>query len=125
MNKLFWIKAIALSGLLSVLIGAFAAHILEASLSPQRMDTLDTAVKYQIFHTLALFGIVCVDDKILVLRWKKYAAAFFLLGIILFCGSLYLLIATDISKLGMITPFGGMAFIAGWAMLFLASIREK
>ncbi|MGB2115173.1 MAG: DUF423 domain-containing protein [Porticoccaceae bacterium] len=125
MNKLFWIKAIALSGLLSVLIGAFAAHILEASLSPQRMDTLNTAVKYQIFHTLALFGIVCVDDKILVLRWKKYAAVFFLLGIVLFCGSLYLLIATDISKLGMITPFGGMAFIAGWAMLFLASIREK
>ena len=125
MNKLFWIKAIALSGLLSVLIGAFAAHILEALLSPQRMDTLDTAVKYQIFHTLALFGIVCVDDKILVLRWKKYAAVFFLLGIILFCGSLYLLIATNISKLGMITPFGGMAFIAGWAMLFLASIREK
>lgn len=125
MNKLFWIKAIALSGLLSVLIGAFAAHILEALLSPQRMETLDTAVKYQIFHTLALFGIVCVDDKILVLRWKKYAAVFFLLGIILFCGSLYLLIATNISKLGMITPFGGMAFIAGWAMLFLASIREK
>ena len=125
MNKLFWIKAIALSGLLSVLIGAFAAHILEASLSPQRTDTLDTAVKYQIFHTLALFGIVCVDDKILVLRWKKYAAVFFLLGIILFCGSLYLLIAMDSSKLGMITPFGGMAFIAGWAMLFLASIREK
>lgn len=125
MNKLFWIKAIALSGLLSVLIGAFAAHILEASLSPQRMDTLDTAVKYQIFHTLALFGVVCVDDKILVLRWKKYAAVFFLLGIILFCGSLYLLIATNISKIGMITPFGGMAFIAGWAMLFLASIREK
>lgn len=125
MNKLFWIKAIALSGLLSVLIGAFAAHILEASLSPQRMDTLNTAVKYQIFHTLALFGIVCVDDKILVLRWKKYAAVFFLLGIVLFCGSLYLLIATNISKIGMITPFGGMAFIAGWAMLFLASIREK
>jgi uncharacterized membrane protein YgdD (TMEM256/DUF423 family) len=125
MNKLFWIKAIALSGLLSVLIGAFAAHILEASLSPQRMDTLDTAVKYQIFHTLALFGVVCVDDKILGLRWKKYAAIFFLLGIILFCGSLYLLIATNISKLGMITPFGGMAFIAGWAMLFLATIREK
>lgn len=124
MNKLFWIKAIALSGLLSVLIGAFAAHILEASLSPQRMDTLDTAVKYQIFHTLALFGVVCVDDKILGLRWKKYAAVFFLLGIILFCGSLYLLIATNISKLGMITPFGGMAFIAGWAMLFLATIRE-
>lgn len=125
MNKLFWIKAIALSGLLSVLIGAFAAHILEASLSPQRMDALDTAVKYQIFHTLALFGVVCVDDKILVLRWKKYAAVFFLLGIILFCGSLYLLIATNISKLGMITPFGGIAFIVGWAMLFLATIREK
>jgi uncharacterized membrane protein YgdD (TMEM256/DUF423 family) len=125
MNKLFWIKAVAISGLLSVLIGAFAAHALETSISAQRMDTLYTAVKYQMFHSLALFGLVCVGDEILALRWKKFAAAFFLLGMILFSGSLYLLVATNISSLGMITPFGGIAFITGWVMLFLAAIREK
>ena len=125
MNKLFWIKAVAISGLLSVLIGAFAAHALETSISAQRMDTLYAAVKYQMFHTLALFGLVCVGDEILSLRWKKFAAAFFLLGMILFSGSLYLLVATNISSLGMITPFGGIAFIIGWVILFLAAIREK
>jgi uncharacterized membrane protein YgdD (TMEM256/DUF423 family) len=58
-------------------------------------------------------------------RWKKYAAGFFLLGIILFCGSLYLLMATNITKLAMITPLGGLSFMIGWIMLLLAAIREN
>jgi uncharacterized membrane protein YgdD (TMEM256/DUF423 family) len=125
MNKLFWIKVIAISGLLSVVIGAVAAHMLEAVLTAKRMDTLDTAVQYQIFHTLALLGLMSIDDKLLAMRWKKYAAGFFLLGMILFCGSLYLLIATNISQLAMITPLGGLSFMIGWIMLLLAAAREK
>jgi uncharacterized membrane protein YgdD (TMEM256/DUF423 family) len=125
MNKLFWIKVIAISGLLSVVIGAVAAHMLEAVLTAKRMDTLDTAVQYQIFHTLALLGLMSIDDKLLAMRWKKYAAGFFLLGMILFCGSLYLLIATNISQLAMITPLGGLSFMIGWIMLLLAAVREK
>ena len=116
---------VAISGLLSVVIGAFAAHILEAVLTAKRMDTLDTAVQYQIFHTLALLGLMSIDDKLLAMRWKKYAAGFFLLGMILFCGSLYLLIATNISQLAMITPLGGLSFMIGWIMLLLAAAREK
>jgi uncharacterized membrane protein YgdD (TMEM256/DUF423 family) len=125
MNKLFWIKVVAISGLLSVVIGAFAAHVLEAALTAKRMETLDTAVQYQIFHTLALLGLMSIDDKLLAMRWKKYAAGFFLLGMILFCGSLYLLIATNISQLAMITPLGGLSFMIGWIMLLLAAAREK
>ena len=53
MNKVLWIKIVAVSGLLSVVIGAFAAHVLDAVVTAERMDTLDTAVQYQIFHTLA------------------------------------------------------------------------
>ena len=125
MNKLFWIKVVAISGLLSVVIGAFAAHILEAVLTAKRMETLETAVQYQILHTLALLGLMGIDDKFLAMRWKKYAAGFFLLGMVLFCGSLYLLIATNISQLAMITPLGGLSFMIGWIMLLLAAAREK
>lgn len=125
MNKLFWIKTVAISGLLSVVIGAFAAHMLDGLLTAQRMQTLDTAVQYQIFHTLALLGLISADDRLLAVRWKKYAAGFFLLGMILFCGSLYMLIATNISKFAIITPVGGISFMMGWIMLLLAAIREK
>lgn len=125
MNKLFWIKVIAVNGLLSVVLGAFTAHILEGVLTAQRIETFNTAVDYQIYHTLALLGLICIDDKLLAMRWKKYAAVFFLLGIILFCGSLYLLIATNISKLAMLTPLGGLSFMIGWIMLLLAAIREN
>jgi len=125
MNKLFWIKVIAVNGLLSVLLGAFTAHVLGGILTAQRIETFNTAVEYHIFHTLALFGLICIDDKLLAPRWKKYAAGFFLLGIILFCGSLYVLIATNISKLAIITPLGGLSFMIGWIMLLLAAIREN
>ena len=116
---------VAISGLLSVVIGAFAAHMLEAMLTAKRMETLETAVQYQIFHTLALLGLMGIDDKLLAIRWKKNAAGFFLLGMILFCGSLYLLIATNISQFAMITPLGGLSFMIGWIMLLLAAAREK
>lgn len=125
MNKQFWIKVTAINGLLTVALGAFAAHVLEGMLTAQRIETFDTAVQYHIFHTLALFGLVAIGDEILAPRWQQYAARLFLWGIVLFCGSLYLLIATDMSKLAMITPLGGLSFMAGWIMLLLAAIREK
>ena len=125
MNKQFWIKVAAINGLLAVALGAFAAHVLEGMLTAQRIETFDTAVQYHIFHTLALFGLIAIGDELLAPRWQQYAARFFLWGIVLFCGSLYLLIATDMSKLAMITPLGGLSFMAGWIMLLLAAIREK
>jgi uncharacterized membrane protein YgdD (TMEM256/DUF423 family) len=125
MNKLFWIQVIAINGLLTVILGAFAAHVLDGVLTAQRIETFDTAVQYHLFHTLALFGLVCVDDTVLATRWIKYAAGFFILGIIVFCGSLYLFAATSISILAMITPLGGLAFMIGWIMLLLSAIRAN
>jgi len=125
MNKHFWLKIIAVSGLLSVLLGAFSAHGLESILSDARMDIFQTAAQYQIFHTLALLGIICTEDSLLQAPWKIYLARCFLLGIILFSGSLYLLAVTDIAALGMIAPIGGSALIIGWAMLFIAVTRSK
>ena len=125
MNKYFWIKIIATSGFLSVVLGAFSAHGLEGLISDRRMENFQTAVQYQIFHTLAPLGIVCIEDRFLPSKYRIYSAAFLLLGIFLFSGSLYLLAVTDITWLGMITPLGGSAFIIGWIMLFLAAQRSE
>jgi uncharacterized membrane protein YgdD (TMEM256/DUF423 family) len=125
MNKYFWIKIIATSGFLSVVLGAFSAHGLEGLISDRRMENFQTAVQYQIFHTLAMLGIVCIEDRFLQSKYRIYSAVFLLLGIFLFSGSLYLLALTDITWLGMITPLGGSAFIIGWIMLFLAAQRSE
>lgn len=124
MNKRLWLKIIAVSGLLSVVLGAFAAHGLDAILTEQRMQTFQTGVRYQLIHTLALLGLICLPDELTQSCFKTYTGIFWLLGIVLFSGSLYLLVATDITALGMITPLGGTAFIIGWALLFVAAIRN-
>ena len=117
-------KIVAINGLLAVLLGAFAAHVLEASLSPERLSVFHTAVKYHMFHTLALLGLICLDNQAGSPRYRIYAAIFFLLGIGLFSGSLYLLVATGIAKLALVTPMGGFAFLMGWILL-LISARER
>lgn len=120
MNKTAWIKIIALSGALSVAMGAFAAHGLDGSLSPRLMDTFRTAVLYQFLHSLALLGIICLPEQLLQSGRQLWVARSFLAGIILFSGSLYALVFTGISALGIITPLGGTAFIVGWGSLFFS-----
>lgn len=110
-------------GALSVGIGAFGAHGLEATLTANgRLDTFETAVKYQFYHTLALLlvGILLlnIDSQML-----GYAAWCFVLGIVIFSGSLYTLSLTNITWLGAITPLGGLAFIAGWVLLALGASK--
>jgi uncharacterized membrane protein YgdD (TMEM256/DUF423 family) len=121
MNKRLWIKIAALSSLISVALGAFAAHGLESVLSDQRMEVFQTAVKYQMFHSLALLAVISLQDDLLQPRWKIISLRCLLLGIVLFCGSLYLLVMTNISALGMITPIGGTAFMIGWLSLCWAA----
>lgn len=120
MNKTVWIKIIALSGALSVAMGAFAAHGLDGILSPRYMDTFRTAVLYQFLHSLALLGIICLPEQLLYSRRQEWVARSFLLGIVLFSGSLYALVFTGVSALGIITPLGGTAFIIGWGLLFFS-----
>jgi uncharacterized membrane protein YgdD (TMEM256/DUF423 family) len=125
MNKIFWIKITAISGMLCVALGAFAAHGLEQTLSAKALSTMRTAVLYQFLHTLALLGIVALPDKLLNRQLHNRAAQFLLAGIVLFSGSLYLLVFTGISALGMVTPIGGLALIAGWLILFSAAKRPQ
>lgn len=125
MNKPLWIKLVAVSGFLTVALGAFGAHALETVLTVQRMQTFHTAVQYQSFHTLALLGIVCVPDDLLQSNWKSYAARCLLVGIVLFCGSLYLLAVTDIKTFAMITPLGGISFLVAWMFVFVAAFKAQ
>ena len=115
----------AINGFLVVLLGAFGAHGLENILSPERLETWHTGVQYHMFHTLALFGtgLLCLmfPGNVLLER----SAKLFMAGIVIFSGSLYLLAISGVSKLGMITPIGGVAFLGGRACLLISFLKNK
>ncbi|WP_305373935.1 DUF423 domain-containing protein [Photobacterium leiognathi] len=119
-----WILFIAaISGALTVGLGAFAAHGLKHHLSPYLLDVFKTGVQYQAWHTLALLG--CgILTRFLSSKAVSYAALFFAIGIICFSGSLYVLALTGIKWFGPITPMGGVCFIIGWVMLAIATWRS-
>jgi len=110
----------AFFGLTGVGLGAFAAHGLRASLGADYLAVFQTGVHYQLIHALALFGVALLSLH--QPAWLlKVAGGLFGIGIVLFSGSLYLLTLTGIGKLGIITPVGGTAFLAGWLCLGLAA----
>ena len=102
--------------LAAVTAGAFGAHYLGTRLTVERLGTYETAVRYQLYHAFALLASAWAADR-LDGRLAAMAGWAFILGIVLFSGSLYLLIATGIGMLGAVTPLGGAAFLAGWALL--------
>jgi len=83
-----------------------------------------TALLYQFLHTLALLGIIALPDNLLDQQRQTWAANLLLIGMLLFSGSLYLLVFTGIKLLGMVTPIGGCALIIGWLLLFSAAKRS-
>ncbi|WP_022949323.1 DUF423 domain-containing protein [Methylohalobius crimeensis] len=107
--------AAVLAGL-AVVMGAFGAHALKASLSGEMLSVWHTAVDYQMWHALGLGLIGCHPGASPL---KDWSARLMLAGIGLFSGTLYLLALTDIQSLGMITPFGGLALIAAWILFAL------
>ncbi|WP_325918649.1 DUF423 domain-containing protein [Pseudomonas frederiksbergensis] len=112
----------AFFGFTGVALGAFAAHGLKNRLSADYLAIFHTGVTYQLVHTLALLGVALLATHIPG-RIVTWAGISFVVGILLFSGSLYLLTLTGISKLGIITPFGGVAFLIGWLCLGLAAWR--
>lgn len=112
----------AFSALLSVVLGAFAAHGLKTKLSDTLLNTFQTGVQYQMYHSLALILLVILyrqmPQSLLV-----YSAGFMFAGIILFSGSLYMLALTQIKWFGPVTPLGGVCFIIGWALLIVATLK--
>lgn len=117
-----WLLLSAFAGFTGVALGAFAAHGLKNRLSSEYLAVFQTGTHYQLIHALALFGVALLTLHTPG-RLVQAAGGLFALGILLFSGSLYLLSLTGISKLGMITPFGGLAFLAGWACLGVVAWR--
>src|SRR5690606_8162070 len=111
-----FVVAGALSAALAVAAGAFGAHALAEAVPPGRLATFETAVRYEMYHALALLVVGRLKARYggRRLRWAGWL---FLVGTVLFSGSLYLLVLTDTPWLGAVTPLGGVAFIAGWLAL--------
>jgi uncharacterized membrane protein YgdD (TMEM256/DUF423 family) len=124
MNNLFLVLA-GLNGFIAVSLGAFAAHGLKSMLGADLLATFQTGVQYHMYHSLALLAV-----GILVLQFPaqtglRIAGFLFLAGIIIFSGSLYVLALSGIRWLGAITPIGGVAFLAGWALLAWSMLRAQ
>src|ERR1700687_4624504 len=107
---------------LATLIGAFGAHALKGRLSAERYDVLQTAVHYQFFHALGLLALGLLLDR-LPLRTLRAAGWLLFAGVLLFCGSLYLILAGAPRMIGVLTPVGGLALIAGWCVAAIALAR--
>ena len=116
MNRILSVAAV--SGLLAVALGAFGAHGLKAIISPEMLEVYKTGVQYQFYHAFALLivGILMNFSQSKALTWSAYL---FITGIILFSGSLYLLAISGVKALGMITPFGGITWIAAWLLMIV------
>ncbi|RLB49150.1 MAG: DUF423 domain-containing protein [Deltaproteobacteria bacterium] len=122
-----WLVAAGVSGALAVALGAFGAHGLEAALAvaedgAKRIGWWETAAHYHLIHSVALIGVAWARSTTTG-RAPTVAGGAFVLGVVLFSGSLYAMTLTDVRALGMVTPLGGTAFIVGWVSLALAGGR--
>lgn len=131
-NKLI---TIGLSGTIAVALGALGAHFLKSKLdtgliTPDQLNGFDTAVKYQMYHTLAMLALVLLS-KNMSHKFINWAFNCFLIGIVMFSGSLYFLCTRNLlgaewlKALGPITPIGGLFFIAGWIFLALVGLKKE
>jgi uncharacterized membrane protein YgdD (TMEM256/DUF423 family) len=112
----------ACSAMISVVLGAFAAHGLKSKLSETLLNTFQTGVQYQMYHSLALILLAILYRQV-PQSLLFYSAGFMFAGIILFSGSLYMLALTQLKWFGPITPIGGVCFIVGWALLIAAALK--
>jgi uncharacterized membrane protein YgdD (TMEM256/DUF423 family) len=105
--------------------GAFGAHGLRHLVSERGLEVFQTAVTYQMYHSIALVLLALLAGQGLPRKLLVWSAGFFLAGILLFSGSLYLLVLTDIRWIGPITPLGGLCFMVGWALLITSGLRRN
>ncbi len=122
MMRLFFALG-CVSALLAVAAGAFAAHGLEQRLEPRWVEIFKTGAQYQMYHALALIAVAWAMT-VFPGKGVPLAGWFFVAGTLLFSGSLYALALTQIRWLGAITPFGGVSFLVGWALLVWAALAR-
>jgi len=117
-----WIVLGTLIMFSGVALGAFGAHSLKTVLTPETKPIYQTAVLYHLVHGLAILIVALLINSMRG-PFASMAGWLFLIGIFLFSGSLYALSVTGISRLGAITPLGGLAFLVGWLSLFIGALR--
>ena len=111
----------SVAGFIGVALGAFGAHGLRARLSPEMLAVFETGVRYQMYHALAILLVALAAARFD--GWLVRAAGWsFVLGIVLFSGSLYALALSGMTRLGIVTPLGGLAFLAGWVFLMVTAL---
>jgi uncharacterized membrane protein YgdD (TMEM256/DUF423 family) len=118
-----WLTLGAVNALLSVAAGAFGAHALKARLTPDLLTLFETGARYHMYHALGLVavGLLAAQRPGPQLEGAGWAM---LVGIVLFCGSLYALALSGVRALGAITPLGGLGFLVGWGLFALAAWRQ-
>lgn len=119
-----WIGVGAIFAGLGVAFGAFGAHALRDRLTVEDLSIFEIAARYQMYHALALIAVgltaVKIDNTAIVV-----AGCAFIIGIVLFCGSLYTMALSEMRWLGMVTPLGGAAFLVGWISLAIAAFKPN
>ena len=123
-----WLFIAGLSGFLCVSIGAFAAHGLSKVLEPKELSWIETGVKYQMFHTIAIFAIGILQlcrETLVTNKMANFAAGTWAYGILLFSGSLYALALGAGKFLVWVTPIGGTLFLIGWLCLAYGGFKSK
>ncbi len=116
-----WITIAALLGAFAVLAGAFGAHGLKAILDTQQLKTWNTASSYQLVHAVLLLALAVstvIDQKLV-----RIAYCLLLTGVLLFSGSLFILLLTGVNTVALLTPVGGILLVVGWLTLALAALR--
>lgn len=120
-ERIIWCL-MALSGAITVMVGAYAAHGLAARAVPELVHAAETGVRYQAWHTLAIMAVL-IGQRVFGFRGWRWPVALWGLGMVGFSGSLYAMAMAGLN-LGIVTPIGGVALIAGWLMLGLIAIKS-
>ena len=119
-----WLATGAIAAGIGVGLGAFGAHGLKSRVDPQMLSVFETGVRYHLYHGLALLAVAWVSSRTMS-ALPTAAGWAFVVGILLFSGSLYLLVLTGTKWLGAITPLGGLAFLVGWVLLAASAFARS
>jgi uncharacterized membrane protein YgdD (TMEM256/DUF423 family) len=116
----------SINAMLAVALGAFGAHMLKDKLSEKMLGVFETGVHYHMIHAIGLIVIaILIKSASVSSTLPTWSGWLIMSGIVLFSGSLYALSLSGITKLGIITPFGGVAFLAGWLLIVIYAVSSK
>lgn len=118
-----WVTVAAVNGMIAVIAGAFGAHYLRTRLRPELLNAYEVGVRYEMYHALALLAVAWLASR-RPGRLINASGVCMTIGIVLFTGSLYALALTGVTKLGLITPFGGLLLIVGWLLMAVAGTKS-